>query len=79
MVVHNLSDGDLIDTFDGPEAWISQSAQPAPLPFMERTGGEVDAAKLSAALPFPAQIKTLLTQWRVGGPAVVDDRDLTMV
>jgi len=79
MVVHNLAGADLIDTFDGREAWISQSAQLAPLPLLERTGGEVDAAKLSAALMFPAQIKTLLTQWRAGGPATIDDRDMTMV
>jgi hypothetical protein len=79
MIVHNLAGADLVDTFDGREAWISQSAQLAPLPLLERTGGEVDAYRLTAALSFPAQIKKLLTQWRVGGPAVVDDRDLTMV
>ena len=79
VIVHNLAGADVVDTFDGREAWISQSAQLAPLPFLERTAGEVDAAKLTAALMFPAQIKKLLTQWRVGGPAVVDDRDLTMV
>jgi hypothetical protein len=79
MVVHNLAGAELIDTFDGREAWITQSAQLAPLPMLERTGGEVDAAKLSAALLFPAQIKTLLTQWRVGAPANFDDRDFTMV
>jgi hypothetical protein len=79
VIVHNLAGADVIDTFDGREAWIQQSAQLAPLPLLERTGGEVDAARLTAALTFPAQIKKLLTQWRVGGPAVVDDRDLTMV
>ena len=79
MVVHNLAGADLIDTFDGREAWVSQSAQLAPFTMLERTGGEVDAMKLTAALMFPAQIKTLLTQWRVGSPANFDDRDFTMV
>jgi photosynthetic reaction center cytochrome c subunit len=79
VIVHKLADGELIDTYDGREAWIVQPAQLTPLPLLERTGGEVDAAKLAAALTFPAQIKGLLTQWRVGAPAVIDDRDMTMV
>jgi photosynthetic reaction center cytochrome c subunit len=79
LVVHNLAGADLIDTFDGREAWVSQSAQLAPFTMLERTGGEVDAMKLTAALTFPSQIKTLLTQLRVAGPATFDDRDITMV
>jgi photosynthetic reaction center cytochrome c subunit len=79
VIVHNLADGELIDTFDGREAWIAQPAQLTPVPLLERTGGEIDGAKLTAALTFPGQIKKLLTQWRVGPPAVIDDRDLTMV
>jgi photosynthetic reaction center cytochrome c subunit len=79
MIVHNLAGGELIDTYDGREAWIMQPPQLTPVPLLERTGGETDAAKLTAALGFPGQIKKLLTQWRVGGPAVIDDRDLTMV
>jgi len=79
VVVHNLAEADLIDTFDGKNAWISQSAQLAPLSMMDRTDGEVDGARLTASLMFPAQIKTLLTEWRVGPPAEAGDRDLTMV
>jgi hypothetical protein len=79
VVVHNLAEANFVDTFDGKDAWISQSAELAPLPTMDRTGGDVDAQKLLAALMFPAQIKTLLTEWRTGGPATVDDRDFTMV
>jgi hypothetical protein len=79
VIVHNLAGGELIDTFDGREAWIVQPPQLTPLPLLERTGGEIDGAKLTAALSFPGQIKKLLTQWRVGPPAVIDDRDLTMV
>jgi len=79
VIVHKLADGELIDTFDGREAWIIQPSQLTPVPLLERTGGEIDGAKLTAALTFPGQIKKLLTQWRVGPPAVSDDRDLTMV
>lgn len=79
VIVHKLADGELIDTFDGREAWIIQPSQLTPVPLLERTGGEIDGAKLTAALTFPGQIKKLLTQWRVGPPAVIDDRDLTMV
>ena len=79
VVVHNLAEANLVDTFDGKDAWISQSAELAPLTTMDRTDGDVDAQRLLAALMFPAQIKTLLTEWRTGGPATVDDRDLTMV
>jgi len=79
VIVHKLADGGLIDTFDGREAWIIQPSQLTPVPLLERTGGEIDGTKLTAALTFPGQIKKLLTQWRVGPPAVIDDRDLTMV
>lgn len=79
MIVHNLAGGELIDTFDGHNALLAQPPELAPVPLPERTGGEVDGAKLTAALIFPAQIKGLLTQWRVGAPAVIDDRDMTMV
>jgi photosynthetic reaction center cytochrome c subunit len=79
MIVHNLAGGELIDTFDGRDGWIMQPSQLTPLPVMERTGGEVDGVKLTAMLTFPAQIKKLLTEWRVGAPAVIDDRDMTLV
>jgi photosynthetic reaction center cytochrome c subunit len=79
VIVHQLAGGDSIDTYDGREAWVVAPALLTPLPLEERTGGEVDGAKLTAALTFPGQIKQLLRQWRVGPPAVVDDRDLTLV
>jgi hypothetical protein len=79
MIVHNLAGGELVDAYDGREAWIIQPSQLTPLPLLERTGGEVDGVKLTASLTFPAQIKKLLTDWRVGAPAVIDDRDMTVV
>jgi hypothetical protein len=79
MIVHDLAGGDTVETFDGRDAWIIQPAILTPLPMLDRTGGEVNAARLIASLSFPGQIKQLLTQWRVGPPAVIDDRDLTLV
>ncbi len=66
MIVHKLADGELIDTVNGDAAWIAQPSELTPVPLMERTGGEVDGAKLAAILTFPGQIKKLLTEWRVG-------------
>lgn len=79
MIVHDLAGSDTIETYDGHAAWTVASDLLTPLPLMERTGEEVDGAKLTAALIFPSQIKQLLTQWRVGPPAVIEDRDLTLV
>ena len=79
VIVHDLAGGDSIDTYDGREAWTVAPAVLTPLPLQERTGGEVESAKLTAALTFPGQIKRLLQQWRVGPPAVIDDRDVTLV
>jgi len=79
VIVHDLAGGDSIDTYDGREAWTVAPAVLTPLPLQERTGGEVEGAKMTAALTFPGQIKRLLQQWRVGPPAVIDDRDVTLV
>jgi hypothetical protein len=79
MIVHDLAGGNIVETFDGHEGWTVQPAILTPLPMLERTGGEVNSARLTAALSFPAQIKQLLKQWRVGPPAVIDDRDMTLV
>jgi len=79
VIVHDLAGGESIDTYDGREAWVVSPPDLSPLPVVERTGGEVDGAKLTAALTFPGQIKQLLRQWRVGPPAVIDDRDMTLV
>lgn len=79
VIVRELGGGDNIDTYDGHAAWVIAPADLTPLPIEERTGGDVDAAKLTAALTFPGQIKNLLHDWRVGPPAVIDDRDMTLV
>ena len=79
VIVHEFAGGDSIDTYDGREAWTVAPAVLTPLPLLERTGGEVEGARLTAALTFPGQIKRLLQQWRAGPPAVIEDRDATLV
>lgn len=78
MIVHGAGE-DTITAYNGHEGWISAPATDRPVPFTELTGGELDGAKLDAELHFPAQIKQMLHQWRVGPPSTIDDRDVTLV
>jgi hypothetical protein len=42
-------------------------------------GDELDGARLEAQLLFPAQIKTILNNWRVGARRSIGDRDYIVV
>lgn len=63
--------GHSIRTFDGHEAWLRQPL--TVLSEYQLTGGELDGAKLDAQLAFPAQIKNVLTDWRVSLPSTISD------
>src|SRR5579871_3042764 len=63
--------GHSIRAFDGREAWLRQPL--TVLSEYQLTGGELDGAKLDAQLAFPAQIKDVLTDWRVSMPATISD------
>ena len=78
MIVRNPM-GDSITTFDGRAGWIAAPNTEKPLPITELTGGDLDGARLDAELSFPGQIKQVLTQWRVGFPTTIDDRDVQLV
>jgi photosynthetic reaction center cytochrome c subunit len=70
--------GDDITVFDGKEGWMATVDKPVPvLPMMR--GGELDGAKLDADLLFSGGIKQALTQWRVGFPPTIDDREVQVV
>jgi hypothetical protein len=71
-VVH-LRTGDSITTFDGRAGWISEADKPVPL--IQLTGGEVDGAKVDAAINFPIGLNKLRTIWRVG-TTQIDDQDV---
>jgi photosynthetic reaction center cytochrome c subunit len=43
------------------------------------TGEDLDAARIEAELSFPARVKQVLTDLRVGFPAMIDDREVQVV
>jgi outer membrane lipoprotein-sorting protein len=68
---------DAVRSFNGKEGWIA-----TPLTVVAEyqvVGGELDGARLDAQLSFPAQIKQLLTNWRVGLPTSINDREMQVV
>ena len=71
--------GDTTTTNDGRAAWIAAPISDRPVTMLELTGGDLDGAKLDAALAFPARIKQALTQWKVGYPSTIDDRPVQLV
>ena len=69
--------GESIRTYDGRTAWMK-----TPLAVLEEYalgGGELDGARLEAQLSFPAQIKQVLSNWRVGLPTTINDRMVQVV
>jgi photosynthetic reaction center cytochrome c subunit len=77
-VIHRET-GDSITTFDGHSGWIASPAANSPVTMIAMTGGDLDAAKVDANLFFPTQVKQALSNWRVGFPTTIDDRDLQVV
>lgn len=77
-VVHTLS-GDSTTVFDGRAGWIAAPEAERPVPLLPLTGQELDGTKVEAELLFPAGVKQLLTNWRVGRVTVIGDRDVQPV
>jgi outer membrane lipoprotein-sorting protein len=78
-VVH-LKTGDNIRTYDGQNFWTTSAGTFLPLPVLVMSGGELEGAKLDAALSFPGQIKQVLKDWRTGFPsATIDDKEVEIV
>ena len=75
-IIHTRS-GDNTITFDGHVAWHAEPLRPVPV--VPLTGGELDGAKLDAEKAFPAQIKQVLSKWRVGRSSIVNDRKVQVV
>ena len=73
-VVHlGSGNADNVRVFDGRNAWNTSTGTLMPIPVVPLTGGELEGAKLEAALSFPGQIKQLLKDWRTGFPAAAID------
>jgi photosynthetic reaction center cytochrome c subunit len=66
-------------TFDGHSAWIAAPDTDQPMPLMTLTGGDLQGARVDAMLSFPAGIKQAFSQWRVGPPTTINDRDVQVV
>jgi Photosynthetic reaction centre cytochrome C subunit len=78
-IVH-MKAGDVTSTYDGHDAWVSEPADLAPVPLIPLVGANLGGARLDAQLSFPAQIKQVLTNWRVNFPAVnITDQPMQVV
>jgi Photosynthetic reaction centre cytochrome C subunit len=64
-------------TYDGKTGWISSPR--GYLGEYELTGNDLAGAKLDSLLAFPAQIKTALSNWRVGPEDSLHDRTVYVV
>jgi len=77
-IIHS-NNGDTTTAYDGRAAWIAAPDTESPVPLLGLTGLELDAVKLDADLSFPARVKSILSDWRVGFPTTIDDRDVQVV
>jgi hypothetical protein len=69
--------GDSTRSYNGSEGWIR-----TPLSVLgeyQLSGNELDGARVDAMLGFPAQIKTVLTNLRVGFPESIGERSVQVV
>lgn len=71
-VIH-LRGGDSITAFDGRAGWISEADKPVPL--IQLTGGELEGAKVDAAVAFPVDVQQVRSNW-LAGTTQIDDRDV---
>lgn len=69
--------GDSMRTFNGQTGWVKSPR--GLLGEYEVIGNEIDGMKLDAQLAFPGQIKTALTNWRVGVPDAINGQDVDVV
>ena len=76
QIAHTLN-GDLATTYDGNAAYSEVPG--APVPVLGLTGAELEGAKLDALLSFPAGIKTMLSDWKVGFPVEIAGSDADVV
>jgi photosynthetic reaction center cytochrome c subunit len=77
-IVHGAS-GETVNVFDGRNGWIAAPPSDKPVPLLAITGQELEGVRLETQLLFPARIKESLARWRVGVPAILDDREVRLV
>jgi len=71
------SDGDRATVFDGRSGWIA--APHRPVDVLALGGADLDGLRMDAELAFPARIKQVAGQWRVGAAGVIGDREVQVV
>jgi hypothetical protein len=69
--------GDSVWATDGRTGWIKTPR--GLLPEFELVGEELDGARLDAQMAFPGQIKSILTNWRVGLRRAINGKDYLIV
>ncbi len=77
-IVHG-DNGDSTTTYNGRTGWMAAPDTTTPVPVLPLTGDDLVGAKVEAELSFPAQVKQALSDWRVGSPTTIDDRDVLVV
>jgi photosynthetic reaction center cytochrome c subunit len=78
-IIVQTGNGPSTTTFDGHSGWIAAPDADQPMPVMTLTGGDLQGARVDAMLCFSAGIKQAFSQWRVGPPTTIDDRDVQVV
>ena len=71
--------GDITWAFDGRNGWSAAPSVTAPVPVVPLTGGDLVGARVEAELAFPARLKQMLVEWRVGDPAIINDQEFQVV
>ena len=71
--------GDITWAFDGRNGWAAAPSVTAPVPVVPLTGGELGGARVEAELAFPARLKQMLVEWRVGDPVIINDQEFQVV
>jgi hypothetical protein len=77
-IVHG-PDGDSSTIYGNGAAWLAAPISERPVTVQALAGGDLEAARIEAALTFPAAIRQTFTRWRVGLPSTIDDRDVQVV
>jgi hypothetical protein len=75
MVVHTVL-GDSTRTYDGRSAWIASPDRPVGL--MTLSGGNLEGARIDAAVSFPSQLRQAFSQWRVAA-TTIDDKEVQVL
>jgi hypothetical protein len=78
-VVSHTPSGDLVWVFDGQSGWVAAPLTDRPLPVMPVTGQDLDGLAIEVQAHFPLGLKQALTNWRVGTPTEIDNREVNVV